>query len=131
MRFGGRLVVFFSILVPSILTILTPPLANMNSPLLLMMLRFFTGLFHVSYVGLLRLSYSNFECPLFQGLMFSSVSYLFSQWAPVKEKSRLIGFAQAGAGIGSAISPIFGGYLCQNGFYEGWGSIFIIFGIFL
>lgn len=60
--------------------------------------------------------------------MFSAVAYLFSQWAPVKEKSRLIGFAQAGTTVGSAVTPIMGGFLCENGFYEGWGSIFIISG---
>lgn len=60
--------------------------------------------------------------------MFSAVAYLFSQWAPVKEKSRLIGFAQAGTTVGSAVTPIMGGFLCENGFYEGWGAIFIISG---
>lgn len=60
--------------------------------------------------------------------MFSATAHVFSHWIPVQEKSRLIGFAQAGMSIGSAITPILGGYLCENGFSDGWGSIFILFG---
>lgn len=60
--------------------------------------------------------------------MFSSGAFLFAHWAPDKEKSRLIGLAQSGLDFGSLVSSIFGGILCENGFYEGWGSIFIIFG---
>jgi MFS family permease len=50
------------------------------------------------------------------------------KWAPPGEKSRLIGFSFAGASIGSVISQILSGILCENGFYYGWGSIFIVFG---
>jgi hypothetical protein len=47
MRFGGRMVVFYSMLIPSILTILTPTIANLNHPSLLIVLRFIIGLIHV------------------------------------------------------------------------------------
>lgn len=60
--------------------------------------------------------------------MFSAIASMFSKWAPPKEKSRMIGFSQAGVGLGSVTSTMLGGYLCENGFYEGWGSIFILFG---
>lgn len=60
--------------------------------------------------------------------MFSSGAFLFGHWAPPQEKSRMIGLAQSGLDFGSLVSSIFGGILCEHGFYEGWGSIFIIFG---
>jgi ACS family sodium-dependent inorganic phosphate cotransporter-like MFS transporter 5 len=60
--------------------------------------------------------------------MFSAAAFLFAQWSPNKEKGRLIGFSQAGTSFGSVVASIFGGYLCEYGFYEGWGSIFILFG---
>lgn len=63
--------------------------------------------------------------------MFSSVIYLLSSWIPPREKSRLIGFAQAGTAVGSALTPVLGVFLCENGFYEGWGSIFILFGKYI
>ena len=62
--------------------------------------------------------------------MFSSAAFLFSQWTPEKEKSRLMGFSASGISLGSVVASIFGGYLCEHGFYEGWGSIFILFGTF-
>lgn len=62
--------------------------------------------------------------------MFPAMASVFAQWAPTHEKSRLLGFSQAGTNIGCVVSSIFGGYLCENGFYEGWGSIFILFGSF-
>lgn len=61
--------------------------------------------------------------------MFSAMAYIFSHWTPVKEKATLIGFTQSGSNFGSVVSSIFGGFLCEYGFYEGWGSIFILFGI--
>lgn len=60
--------------------------------------------------------------------MFSAMAYIFGQWAPENEKSRLIGFAQAGMDFGSVVALVLGGVLCESGFYEGWGSLFIIFG---
>ena len=47
MRFGGRLVMFFAMLIPSILTLITPVIANLDSPAALIVLRFFIGLIHV------------------------------------------------------------------------------------
>jgi MFS family permease len=63
-----------------------------------------------------------------KGLAFPTYSAYYVNWAPPLEKSRLIGLTVAGGPIGSFISLIFGGFLCNNGFYYGWGSIFIIFG---
>lgn len=63
--------------------------------------------------------------------MWPAISSMFIKWATPEEKSRLIGFASAGTNIGNIIALPLGGLLCESGFYHGWGSIFIIFGIFL
>ena len=60
--------------------------------------------------------------------MGPTTSSFFVKWAPPDEKSRLIGFSTAGANIGSIVALLLGGYLCDYGFYYGWGSIFVIFG---
>lgn len=56
------------------------------------------------------------------------LSYMLAKWTPLEEKSTLFGFAYAGTNIGTVIPTLLGGYLCEYGFLEGWGSIFIIFG---
>ena len=60
--------------------------------------------------------------------MWPSISSMFIKWATPEEKSRLIGFASSGTNIGNIIALPLGGWLCEEGFYNGWGSIFIIFG---
>jgi ACS family sodium-dependent inorganic phosphate cotransporter-like MFS transporter 5 len=52
----------------------------------------------------------------------------FINWSPPNEKSRLLGFAYAGCSIGSVVALTLGGFLCENGFYYGWGSSFVLFG---
>lgn len=54
---------------------------------------------------------------------------MFVRWAPPSEKSTLVGFATAWTHIGSVVSTLLGSYLCEFGFLEGWGSIFILFGM--
>ncbi len=53
---------------------------------------------------------------------------MYIHWAPVNEKSRLIGFSSAGVNIGNVIALPLGSFLCVNGFDGGWASIFYIFG---
>lgn len=64
----------------------------------------------------------------FKGFTFSALGFIFVKWAPADEKSSLVGFSIAGTYIGVVISMLFGSYLCEYGFLEGWGSIFILFG---
>lgn len=40
----------------------------------------------------------------------------------------MMGFGQSGISMGIVLASIIGGFLCDYGFLEGWGSIFIIFG---
>lgn len=53
-------------------------------------------------------------------------------WLRLKanERSRLIGMSGSGGIIGTIVALSFGGYLCVNGFYNGWGSIFFLFGTY-
>lgn len=61
--------------------------------------------------------------------MWPALSAMFVKWAVPTEKSRLIGFATSGTNIGNVFALQLGGLLCSVGFYHGWGSIFVIFGL--
>lgn len=58
------------------------------------------------------------------GMIFPSVSQLWSRWAPVQDRSILIGFAVSGSHLGSVFTLPLGGYLCTHGFAGGWPSLF-------
>lgn len=62
--------------------------------------------------------------------MFSAIADLFAQWTPVRERATILAFASSGVSFGAVVSSILGGFLCEYGFMDGWGSIFILFGIF-
>lgn len=64
----------------------------------------------------------------FKGAVWPAISMLYVNWAPPLEKSRLIGFSTAGVNIGNIVALQMGGWLCEDGFDGGWGSIFYIFG---
>lgn len=49
MKFGAKIVILLSMLFSSIGTFLTPPLANLNSPAILIALRFLIGFVHVIF----------------------------------------------------------------------------------
>jgi ACS family sodium-dependent inorganic phosphate cotransporter-like MFS transporter 5 len=57
------------------------------------------------------------------------MSTIYVRWAPPHEKSRLIGFSCSGNNIGNIIALSLGGWLCDEGFDDGWGSVFYIFGL--
>jgi predicted MFS family arabinose efflux permease len=62
-------------------------------------------------------------------LAYPTTSSFFIKWAPTNEKSRLLGLAYAGFSVGNVAALTLGGILCENGFYYGWGSTFVIFGL--
>jgi MFS family permease len=107
MKYGGKIVLGLAMLFGSIMTVLAPVCANVGYGLLILC-RFVTGLAH--------------------GAVWPPISSLFINWAPPQEKSRLIGFSTSGTYVGNVIALPVGGYLCANGFADGWGSIFYIFG---
>ncbi|VDP31837.1 unnamed protein product [Soboliphyme baturini] len=62
---------------------------------------------------------------LFQGLAFPSMQALWSQWAPTKEKARLVGFSFSGCYYGTAMAIPFSTYLAE---WFGWEAIFYFAG---
>ena len=65
----------------------------------------------------------------FKGAVWPAISSLYVNWAPPVEKSRLIGFSSSGVNIGNIFALSLGGWLCDEGFDGGWGSVFYIFGL--
>lgn len=117
-------------LMASIFTMLIVPIANLDSVPAVFFFRFLTGFAHVNIDRFhFNLFFKCLFCVFqFKGFTLPVLSYMFVQWAPPEEKSTLVGFATAGTNIGTVISTLLGSYLCEYGFLEGWGSIFIIFG---
>lgn len=106
-RYGGKKVMFVSILVSSVLTLLTPVCARTNI-YLVFALRVLIG--------------------LFSGMAFPAMHDLWGQWAPALERSKLTAFCYAGATFGNVLTFSTSGVLCEFGFDNGWASIFYITG---
>ncbi|EFP09207.1 hypothetical protein CRE_25315 [Caenorhabditis remanei] len=108
-RYGGKRVVFITILGSSLLT-LANPVAARTSEYALAILR--------AAIGFL------------QGATFPAMHTMWSVWGPPLELSVLTGVTYAGAQIGNVIVLPLSGFLCQYGFDGGWPSIFYILGVF-
>ncbi|XP_046377077.1 sialin-like [Haliotis rufescens] len=104
---GGKRTFGFSVLVTSILTLVTPTAASL----------------HVYALIVVRVLQG-----MAQGFAFPSIHSLWSKWAPVKERSRLVAFTYAGAQAGTVLAMPVTGVLCQHGFAGGWPSAFYVFG---
>lgn len=130
LKFGGLKVISVSMLTSSILTIIIVPIANLDSIPALFVLRFLIGFCHVIFIWLVSLFCWCLKkmYALEKGFTLPALSFMFVRWAPPEEKSTLVGFATSFTHIGSVVSTLFGSFLCEYGFLEGWGSIFIIFG---
>jgi MFS family permease len=102
-RLGGHPVLLAGILLPSLLTLLTPPLAGRLSTLCAM--RFLTG--------------------LFEGVAYPTVHALVAQWSPERERSSAVGWVWSGAYLGTGATLPLAGLLAGWG---GWRSIFAVFG---
>lgn len=107
-RYGGRKVFGMCILLSSIMTLLHPVLSRVSGYLTLV-LRILTG--------------------FVSGPFFPSMHSLWGRWAPPIERSKLMAICYAGPYMGNIITLTLSGYLCANGFDNGWGSIFYIIGI--
>ncbi len=83
LRFGGKYVNFFAILIGSIATILTPISARLHYGALIGA-RFVTGLVH--------------------GVMWPAVASMWAHWAVPEERSRLISLGNAGSQIGNVVA---------------------------
>ncbi|XP_045860959.1 probable small intestine urate exporter isoform X1 [Meles meles] len=102
--FGAKYLVGVNLLLSSVLALLIP-LAADAGVLSIIVLRIFQGMAQV--------------------IVLTSQFSLWVKWAPPLEKSQLVNIAVSGQLMGSFITLLIGGFLCQT---KGWPSIFYIFG---
>ncbi|VDK19898.1 unnamed protein product, partial [Anisakis simplex] len=106
-RIGGKIVIAFTVIASSILTLLSP-LAAFTNVYLFFALRVALG--------------------LVQGAMFPAFHTMWSMWAPPLERSLLTGITYAGGQIGNTLVMPLSGILCKYGFAGGWPSIYYVLG---
>lgn len=125
-KMKGKIVLATSMLLGSAMTLLVPVSARFGY-MALIFCRFLNGLAHVNQKNFKS---SKFDVTTWikKGMVWPAISDIFIRWVPVAEKSRLIGFSSAGNNLGNIIALPLGSYLCINGFDNGWGSIFYIYG---
>ncbi|XP_045138963.1 sialin-like isoform X2 [Portunus trituberculatus] len=105
--FGPRLTVGLGILVPSVLTLLSP-LCIYTSPVLFIVLRVLEG--------------------MTQGVTFPAMHFMMSAWVPPKDKAKYWSLLGSGMQIGTVVAMSVGGWLCSTTFLGGWPSVFYVFG---
>ncbi|XP_072107188.1 sialin isoform X1 [Mobula birostris] len=103
-KFGGKLLLGFGILGTSILTLLTPPVAELG-PYYVIVLRIIEG--------------------LGEGVTFPAMHAMWAEWAPPLERSTLLSLSYAGAQFGTVVSLPLSGIIC---YYLDWSYVFYIFG---
>ncbi|XP_046326763.2 sialin-like [Haliotis rufescens] len=106
-RYGARRVWGLGMFVNGLGTILTPVSARLNV-YVLYAVRFIIG--------------------FAAGVSFPATHSLWGRWAPPLERSKLMSVCYAGPHVGTIVAFALSGYLCANGFDNGWGSIFYVFG---
>jgi ACS family sodium-dependent inorganic phosphate cotransporter-like MFS transporter 5 len=62
------------------------------------------------------------------GAFIATVHGLWAYWAPLSERSRIMGIYMSGPRMGNIVGLLLGSYLCVNGPGGGWPSIFYVFG---
>uniref|UniRef100_A0A4W3JE06 Major facilitator superfamily (MFS) profile domain-containing protein n=1 Tax=Callorhinchus milii TaxID=7868 RepID=A0A4W3JE06_CALMI len=85
MRFGGKLVLGFAVLLSSVSTLPSPTGSRAGRPLC--------------------------DCT---GPCFPAVHHIWSQWAPAHEQSRFINLAHSGSSFGTVISFVLSGLICYH-----------------
>ena len=106
-KYGGRRVFGYSLLTSGLLLLLYPVMSRVSGYWTLT-LRIISG--------------------LFSGPFFPAMHSLWGRWAPPIERSRLIAISYSGPLLGSFVTMTLSGYLCANGFDNGWGSVFYLTG---
>ncbi|GAV06995.1 hypothetical protein RvY_16895 [Ramazzottius varieornatus] len=61
----------------------------------------------------------------FQGIIFPSITSLWTKWAPPLERGRLLSVTYSGAHLGTVFGMFVAGFLADT---HGWESIFFVFG---
>jgi MFS family permease len=103
-QYGGWLLMMLAVLIPSVLTILTPPACGSFAAF--MTLRILTG--------------------FFEAVAYPSVHALAARWTPQDERASFIGTTWSGAYIGTALTLPITGALVNS---YGWESAFYVFGM--
>ncbi|OWF45214.1 sialin-like [Mizuhopecten yessoensis] len=106
-RFGGKLLFGLSVLIPGILTIITPLVTKLG-PAALIVTRVLEGL-----AG---------------GLTFPALASMLGQWVPEMERTIIPMFIFAGCSLGNTVCLPIVGYLSTSESMGGWPSGFYIFG---
>ncbi|XP_065651755.1 sialin isoform X2 [Hydra vulgaris] len=104
-KFGAKYVFGIGLFVTSILSLLTPVAARTN----LYFLIFTRALSGVS-----------------QGVSFSCIHYLISQWSPPSDRTKFLGYTFGGMYTGTIFAVVVSGMLVAS---FGWPSVFYFFGI--
>lgn len=104
--FGAKILLFFGILICSLLNVLTPWCASVGGWQVICGLRLVQGL-----------------C---QGVIFPSTHTLLSKWAPIEERGRLGTYCYSGSQFGTVIMLASSGIIASS--VLGWPSIFYISG---
>jgi ACS family sodium-dependent inorganic phosphate cotransporter len=102
-RYGGKAVMLTAVLVPSLVTAVTPPFAS--NLYVLVLLRILTG--------------------LFEAVSYPCVHALASKWCPALERSKFVGIAWSGAFMGTACTLPLTGALIEA---FDWPSSFFVLG---
>ncbi|KAJ9573903.1 hypothetical protein L9F63_008702 [Diploptera punctata] len=103
-RIGGNRVYGIGIAATALLTLVTPPVAN------------------VSYYALLTIRVIE---GLFEGVTYPCIHAVWARWAPPLERSRLATIAFSGSYVGTVVSLPLSGILANQ---IGWPSVFYVFG---
>lgn len=106
-RFGGKYLMGFGVLLPSVLTFLTPACIEIGDSLALIILRVIMGM-----VG---------------GAIYPSASTMISQWSTSSERTRVGSFVYAGGILGTVFGTTLPAIIIQNS-AAGWPSVFYYFG---
>ncbi|OQV12807.1 Sialin [Hypsibius exemplaris] len=64
----------------------------------------------------------------FQGVVYPSITVLWSEWAPPAERGRLLSVTYSGSQLGTVMGMFLAGFLAEA---YGWESIFYCFGVLL
>ncbi|XP_017477913.1 PREDICTED: putative inorganic phosphate cotransporter [Rhagoletis zephyria] len=106
-RFGGKVMLFGSISLSAVLTLLIPLSVRIGDWKLLFALRMTQG--------------------LIQGCIFSSIHTLLSKWVPPEERGTLGTFCYTGLSFGTVVMMLVSGWIAASSF--GWPGIFYCSGM--
>ncbi|XP_065208369.1 vesicular glutamate transporter 3-like isoform X2 [Planococcus citri] len=103
-KFGGSTIYSLGILVTSLVTFFSPVFLHIH--------------FNVFVI-------TNMILGAFETFSYSSITQIFSRWAPPDERTKFVSFSVVGANLGSGISFVISGWILS---YWNWEALFYISG---